>query len=178
MFCLTTLGKVEKAKVSDFGNSRKLFCLPLIAQINEKALSDDHRKGIEEFWVQAASQIENLERLGKVSFVFVESVTEEGDSGLEMVKKLGNQCYRIVKRKIEKLQGKRPPDAGYSIVPVIPAFPLALVGIAKLVDLFASPWGTRVIFWLHFVLGVFVAAMIAYSLYQIHRMKRQERGHS
>jgi C4-dicarboxylate-specific signal transduction histidine kinase len=52
--------------------------------------------------VQVASKIENLERMGKVSHVFVESVTKEGESGLDMVKQLSEECHGIVKEKVDK----------------------------------------------------------------------------
>jgi C4-dicarboxylate-specific signal transduction histidine kinase len=99
---LAKLGKIEKPKVSDFAESRRLFCLPLIPQINQKDLTDNLKKSIEKFWVQVASKIENLERMGKVSHVFVESVTKEGESGLDMVKQLSEEFHGIVKEKVDK----------------------------------------------------------------------------
>lgn len=99
---MTKLGKIEKPKVSDFGESRRLYCLPLIPQLNQRDLAEDLKKSIEEFWIQVASKIEDLERMGNVTHVFVESITESGESGLEMVKQLSEQCYKIVKEKVDK----------------------------------------------------------------------------
>jgi hypothetical protein len=99
---LAKLGKIEKPRVSDFAESRRLFCLPLIPQFNQQDLANDLKKSIQEFWVQVASKIEDLERMGKVSHVFVESVTKNGESGLDMVKQLSEECYDIVKEKIDK----------------------------------------------------------------------------
>lgn len=98
---MTKLTKIEKPKISDFGQSRRLFCIPLIPQFNQKDLTDKLKKSIEEFWVQTASKIEDLKRIGKISHVFVESVTKDGKQGLDMVKQLSEQCYGIVKEKIE-----------------------------------------------------------------------------
>ena len=38
---------------------------------------------------------------------------------------------------------------GVSIAPIIPLFPLAVWGVALLIDLAADPWGTRVVGSLH-----------------------------
>jgi hypothetical protein len=99
---LAKLGKIEKPKISDFGESRKLFCIPLIPQLNQKDLTNDLKNSIKEFWIQVASKIEDLKRIGKVSFVFVESVTKDGKPGLDMSKQISEEFYRIIKEKIEK----------------------------------------------------------------------------
>ncbi|MCW3997006.1 MAG: hypothetical protein NWF10_00355 [Candidatus Bathyarchaeota archaeon] len=99
---MAKLGKIEKPKISDFGESRRLFCIPLIPQVNQKDLAENLKKSVKEFWVQVASKIEDLKRIGEVSHVFVESVTKDGEPGLDMTKHLSEECYGIVKEKIEK----------------------------------------------------------------------------
>ena len=99
---MTKLTKIEKPNISDFGESRKLFCIPLIPQFNQKDLAEGLKNNIKEFWIQVASKIEDLKRIGKVSFVFVESVAKDGEQGLDMTKQLSEECYMIVKEKIEK----------------------------------------------------------------------------
>jgi len=96
------LGKIEKPQVTDFRGVRKLFCLPLIPQFNEKDLDNELKNSIEQFWYQVTSQIADLERTGKVSHIFFESITKDGKLGLEMVKKVSQQSYDIVKEKIDK----------------------------------------------------------------------------
>jgi len=98
---LTKLGKIEKPKISDLGGSRKLFCIPLIPQLNQKDLTNDLKNSIKEFWIQVTSKIEDLKRIGKVSFVFVESVTKDGPPGLDMAKQISEEFYNIVKEKVE-----------------------------------------------------------------------------
>lgn len=98
---MTKLGKIEKPKISDIGKSRKLFCIPLIPQLNKKDLTTDLKNSIKEFWIQVASKIEELKRIGKVSFVFVESVTKDGKPGLDMAKQISEEFYKIVKEKVE-----------------------------------------------------------------------------
>lgn len=99
---MAKLGKIEKPKISDFGESRRLFCIPLIPQFNQKDLSDKLKKSIAEFWPQVASKLEDLKRMGEISHVFVESITKEGKTGLDMIKQLSEECYSIVKEKVDK----------------------------------------------------------------------------
>ena len=96
------LGKIEKPQVTDFRDARKLFCLPLIPQFTEKDLDNDLKNNIEQFWSQVSAQIADLERTGKVSHIFFESITKDGKLGLEMIKKVSQQSYDIVKEKIDK----------------------------------------------------------------------------
>jgi hypothetical protein len=99
---LAKLGKIKKPKISDFGESRRLFCIPLIPQFNKKDLAEHLKKNMKEFWNQVTSKLEDLKKMGQVSHVFVESVTKDGQQGLNMAKKLGEECYGIVKEKIDK----------------------------------------------------------------------------
>lgn len=58
--------------------------------------------------------------------------------------------------KVEDRRNPLPDGTrrGFSIVPVIPLYPVALWGIAKLIDRFANPWGSVSIVLLHAILGV------------------------
>jgi hypothetical protein len=78
----------------------------------------------------------------------------------------------ILELKADKLEGKCPPDAGCSLVPIVPLYPLALFGIAMLLDKFLTPWGTRIILWFHIALGILFAAAIIRDLNRIRRIKR------
>ena len=98
---MTKLGKNEKSKISDLGESRKLFCIPLIPQLSQKDLTNDLKNSVKEFWIQVASKIEDLKRIGMVSFVFVESVTKDGKPGLDISKQISEEIYNIVKEKVE-----------------------------------------------------------------------------
>ena len=64
--------------------------------------SEDLRNSIDLFWREAGKQIADLERAGRVSYVFHESVTKDGEAGLEMVKQISEQSYSIVKEKLGK----------------------------------------------------------------------------
>ncbi len=94
------LGQIEKPKVAVFLDARKLFCLPLIPSIKIEEGSEDLRNSSNLFWREATKQIDDLERAGRVSYVFYESVTKDGEAGLEMVKQISEQSYSIVKEKL------------------------------------------------------------------------------
>lgn len=94
------LGQIDKPKVAFFLNARKLFCLPLIPSLKMEKGSEDLINVSDLFWREAAAQIADLEKAGRVSYVFYESVTTVGDAGLEMVKQISEQSYGIVKEKL------------------------------------------------------------------------------
>ena len=94
------LGQIKKPKVAVFLETRKLFCLPLIPSIKMEEGSGDLRNSIDLFWREAGKQIVDLERAGRISYVFYESVTKDGEAGLEMVKQISEQSYSIVKEKL------------------------------------------------------------------------------
>ena len=94
------LGQIDKPKVAVFLNVRKLFCLPLIPSLKMEKGSEDLRNSGDLFWREVATQIADLEKAGRVSYVFYESVTTDGDAGLEMVKQISEQSYGIVKEKL------------------------------------------------------------------------------
>ena len=96
------LGEIDKPQVNKFYNVRKLFCLPLIPQFKEKDLHKELQNSVDQFWRDATNQIENLERTGRISHVFFESITKEGLAGLEMIKQLSLKSYDIVKERIDK----------------------------------------------------------------------------
>lgn len=66
---------------------------------------------------------------------------------------------------IAKREGRVKPDSRVSLTPIIPIFPLIFLGLAKLVDKIAAPWGTWTIGGLHVLLVVaFVVAIVRQSM--------------
>jgi hypothetical protein len=55
---------------------------------------------------------------------------------------------------VEVAEGRRPPDAGFSFVPVIPLFPLLFWGAAVWIDSVAPPLGTYTVTALHLAMFV------------------------
>ncbi|MDG6223254.1 MAG: hypothetical protein QCH99_08340 [Candidatus Bathyarchaeota archaeon] len=106
---MTKLGQIQKPKVSDFEKSRKLYCLPMIPNFNQDNLSEELKQNIQQFWTQATSKIEELEKLGKITNIYVETITQTQIPALDLIKKLSTQLHQII---IEKL------DKGANLVPV------------------------------------------------------------
>jgi hypothetical protein len=62
---------------------------------------------------------------------------------------------------------------GISIAPVIPVFPAALFGIAKLTDLFVAPWGTWSVGGLHILLMILFVISIARDWLRLQAVARR-----
>ena len=60
-----------------------------------------------------------------------------------------------------------PPNSGFSLAPVIPAFPLIFFGAAKLVDVIAQPWGTQIAVGIHALLCLAFLASILRDLIRL-----------
>ena len=72
----------------------------------------------------------------------------------------------------DQLENKRPEDAGVSIAPIIPCFPIAAVLFAMLIDLVIAPWGTRVIATLH---GLIAVAFLVGIVNVIRRIRSHQK---
>lgn len=75
---------------------------------------------------------------------------------------------------VGKAANKIPKDHGFSPMPVIPVFPLALFGLAKLVDVFVAPWGTVVMGAIHGLLALVFLTAIARSWYRLRSASHPE----
>lgn len=71
-----------------------------------------------------------------------------------------------------KRRGERPADAGVSVLPVIPLFPLALLCVAWVLNRFVSPWGTRIVGALHVLM---IAACLMGIVIYARRIRSRER---
>lgn len=97
------LGKIEKPPLKKFHHVRKLFCLPIIPQLQGENIQEDLKNKVRIFWQQATKQISNLERTGKTSYIFMESITsEDGEDLLDLVKQINEEAYSLVKEKCEQ----------------------------------------------------------------------------
>ncbi len=65
-------------------------------------------------------------------------------------------------KAIEDMRAPLPKGQrrGVELFPIMPFFPLVFLGIAKLVDLAAAPWGTVIIASLHAILAVWAVIVI------------------
>lgn len=95
------LGRIEKPPLEGFRRGRKLFCVPLIPSLQ----GGDPQKGFQErvsrYWKQAIEQVDSLEKVGKISRIYVESIASSGDSAMDFLKQMSEQCYELVQAKRE-----------------------------------------------------------------------------
>ena len=93
------LGEIKKPPLTKFHHVRKLFCLPLIPQLQGESIQEDLQKKVRLFWQQATKQISDLERTGKTSYLFIESITSDGEAVMDLVKQINEEVYHIVEEK-------------------------------------------------------------------------------
>ena len=92
------LGSIEKPEAEQFAGKKKICLVPLIF-CSEKA-PPDYVEKFNRFWEQVNEQLSNLEsRIGKVTHVYYESITESGENGLKVMEKINPPSHKIVKDK-------------------------------------------------------------------------------
>jgi len=91
-------GKIEKPEAGQFTSKRKLYLVPLLLSGAEAPAEYVEKSNL--YWEQVSQQVANLEsKMGKVSHVYFEAITQAGEDGLKAVEKLSPSCYQIVRDK-------------------------------------------------------------------------------
>ncbi len=92
------LGSIEKPEAEKFTGKKKICLVPLLF-CGEKA-PPDYVEKFNLYWEQVVQQLANLEsRIGKVSHVYYESITESGENGLKVMEKINPPSFKIVTDK-------------------------------------------------------------------------------
>jgi hypothetical protein len=92
------LGKVEKPEAKDFASKRKLYLVPLI--FSGKETPSEYAVKFNHYWEQVSEHVANLEsKIGKVSHIYHESITQAGEDGLEAMEKLNPSSCQFAKEK-------------------------------------------------------------------------------
>ena len=92
------LGKIEKPEAQSVSGKRKLLAVPLI-YYGESA-PEEYTKLFTKYWEQAAEHIANLEaKVGSINHIYHESITETGQTALDIIDKLNPACHKIVAQK-------------------------------------------------------------------------------
>jgi hypothetical protein len=95
------LGKIEKPLAENFKAGRKLYFVPLIYSPPDLPL--DISLKYSTYWDQVDSQIANLEsKLGTVSYVLHEMVSEGGEAGLKAIEQISTGSLGLIKGRLEK----------------------------------------------------------------------------
>ena len=94
------LGKIEKPEAEHFTGKRKLYLVPLI--LSGEGAPPEYVERFNLYWEQVSQHVANLElKIGKVSHVYHESITQAGEDGLKVIEKLNSSCCQIVKDKCQ-----------------------------------------------------------------------------
>ena len=91
------LGRVEKPRVEDYAQGRRLFFVPLIYSGVEP--KTEYLEKFETYWQEIEGQINGLEiQLGAPKKIYHELITVSGNEGLKIIKEqsgISNQIYTI-----------------------------------------------------------------------------------
>ena len=94
------LGRLDRPSALQYVGKKKLLLVPLIQTPNVE--DPDVVDILDRFWSQAEQQIDSLSSaLGPILYIFHETVTEEGDSGLKQLEMFSSGSYGLVKSKIQ-----------------------------------------------------------------------------
>lgn len=108
------VGQVEKLPVEHYKKpGRKLYLVPLLPVTvpRQKGLPKDYPAKLEAYWNEVNLRLDDLgSKVGKIDKIYHELVDEEGEKGLEKIKKLNGKSYRIVKRHVDKGAELQPTE--------------------------------------------------------------------
>jgi hypothetical protein len=92
------LGKIEKPEVNIFKGKKKLFVVSLLLSLSESPTEYDEK--LKKYWIQVGEQISGLEnRIGCVTQLFHEMVTEEGENGLKALERISPNSLQLIREK-------------------------------------------------------------------------------
>jgi len=100
------IGKIEKLSVEHFKTARRKLCLvPLLYSgkgMDKKPLRDYIDK-LKDYWDDVERRINDLEtKLGSINRIYHELIDAGGEKGMEIIKKLNEGSYQIIKRFLKK----------------------------------------------------------------------------
>ena len=94
------IGRIEKPSAERFKQGKKLYLVPLI--YSNKDAPPEYRERIGHYWQQVVEQLINLEaKVGKISRVYHETISQSGEDGMRVVEKVNPDSYQIVKGKCD-----------------------------------------------------------------------------
>ena len=94
------LGKIEKPEAERFTGKKKLYLVSLI--FSGKEAPAEYTAKFNLYWEQVSEHVANLEsKIGKVSHIYHESITLNGEDGLKAMEKLNPSSCRIAKEKCQ-----------------------------------------------------------------------------
>lgn len=96
---MAKLGEMERPSVERFAGKKKLYCIPNVYPI--KDAPDKYNELLNKYWEEVSQQLEKLEVAGRVRKIFCESIYTQGGEALNVLAKINENAYRVVKKKVD-----------------------------------------------------------------------------
>lgn len=97
---MAELGKIQRLNIDDFKGKRRLFCIPNVFLPDEE--DETFKKLVEQYWNEAISHIERLEKLGFVTKIFIETLFIEGQEAADVIRDTNPYMNILISRKISE----------------------------------------------------------------------------
>ena len=95
------LGSINKPEAEQFAGKKKICIVPLL--FSGDSAPPDYVEKFNLYWEQIVQQLANLEsRIGKVSHIYYESITQSGENALKLIEKMNPPSCKIVKDKCQR----------------------------------------------------------------------------
>jgi hypothetical protein len=93
-----TLGRVERPAAESFIARRKLYLVFLV--FTHESAPQEYKDKCDKYWRQVGEQLANLEsKAGAATHVYHESVSEQGEAGLALLKRLHRFSHELVQTR-------------------------------------------------------------------------------
>lgn len=93
-----TLGRVERPAAESFIARRKLYLVFLV--FTHESAPQEYKDRCDKYWRQVGEQLANLEsKAGAATHVYHESVSEQGEAGLALLKRLHRFSHELVQTR-------------------------------------------------------------------------------
>jgi len=93
------LGKIEKPSINKFESGRKLYCVPLFHILKESP--DEYKDIFNRYWSEVQQHLANLEKAGRITRIYCESVSSIDETQLELIKQQNEKMFNLIKSKLD-----------------------------------------------------------------------------
>jgi hypothetical protein len=94
------IGTIEKPTLESYKIGRQLYCIPLLS-IFEGA-PQEYQKMFDQYWIQVKEHLAGLEKAGKVSRIYYETISSSGQEALKAINQLNVKSYELIKEIIDQ----------------------------------------------------------------------------
>jgi hypothetical protein len=94
------LAKIEKPSIENYETGRKLYCIPLLSIF--KGAPQEYEKMFDQYWIQVKEHLSSLEKAGKVSRIYYETISSSGQEALEAINQLNKKSYELIKELMDQ----------------------------------------------------------------------------